>query len=1014
MPYRPAVAQGSLGEVERRIKASVYTPLAALAASAWVTPEPMPYGSRRDGRELQLSAGERWSEAVFDCAWFRFTGTVPDCAAGHEIVLLIDINGEGCVVDSEGRPLLGLTNVNSTFSRQYGEPGKRVVPFRAPAAGGEPVEIWVEAGANDLFGVRQGGGVLKEAVIALRHPQLYALQYDFEVLHGLMQMLPGASARAAALQEALVRAAAVLREFSDAEAASARAILAPTLAMRGGDPSLIISAVGHAHMDLAWLWPIRETIRKCGRTFATTLDLMERYPAYVFGASQPQQYDWVKQHYPELYAGIKHRVAEGRWEVQGAMWVEPDTNLPSGESLIRQILYGKRFFRGEFGRDPDCLWVPDVFGYSGALPQILAKSGVPYFMTQKLSWSLVTRHPYHTFWWEGIDGSKVLAHLPPEATYNSAANPGAVLAAEQNFAEKGVSDRCLMLFGIGDGGGGPGEEHLERLAREADLAGLCPVVQQPAKAFFDHIAADGERYPTWSGELYLERHQGTYTTQGRIKRFNRKLELALRELELAAAIAASFAGMAYPHARLERIWKEVLLYQFHDILPGSSIARVYDEATPRYEALLKETEALTASGDAALASRIDGSRAGRPVVVVNSLSWERSEWLRLAGSWVKAAVPPLGYAVVDAAARAGFDAPTVLAPADSMPAGDGARLENDKLRLLFNGDGSIRSCFDKEHGREVLAAGAAGNVLAIYRDVGDAWDIPMDYRDRAPQHLALEAAEPILDGPRAALSQTYRFGASVLRQEVVLFAGSRRVDFVTSVDWHETERMLRTSFPVDVKASEAICDIQFGSIRRPTHCNTPADLAKFEVCAHKWVDLSDRGYGVALLNDCKYGHHLRGNILDLNLLRSPGYPDPTADRGRHRFTYSLYPHAGDHVAGGVARAGYELNVPLRPLAGAPGIGPLPAAQSWLQPEASDIVIETVKAAEDGNGLIVRLYEAAGASTHIVLRCGFALAAAAATDLIEENPVPVEFAERELRLELRPFDILTLRLLPAAQ
>jgi len=1014
MPYRPAVAQGSLGEVERRIKASVYTPVAALAATAWVTPEPVPYDSRREGRELRLAPGQRWSEAVFDCAWFRFTGTVPDCASGQEIVLLIDVNGEGCVVDSEGRPLLGLTNVNSTFSRQHGEPGKRVVPFRAPAAGGESVEIWVEAGANDLFGVRQDSGVLKEAVIALRHPQLYALQYDFEVLHGLMQLLPKASARAAALREALSRAAAVLREFSDAEAASARAILAPALAMRGGDPSLIISAVGHAHMDLAWLWPIRETIRKCGRTFATTLDLMERYPDYVFGASQPQQYDWVKQHYPELYAGIKRRVAEGRWEVQGAMWVEPDTNLPGGESLIRQILYGKRFFREEFGRDPDCLWVPDVFGYSGALPQILAKSGVPYFMTQKLSWSLITRHPYHTFWWEGIDGSKVLAHLPPEATYNSAANPASVLAAEQHFAEKGVSDRCLMLFGIGDGGGGPGEEHLERLAREADLAGLCPVVQQPAKAFFDHIAAGGERYPTWSGELYLERHQGTYTTQGRIKRFNRKLELALRELELAASIAASFAGMAYPRARLERIWKEVLLYQFHDILPGSSITRVYDEATPRYEALLKETEALTASADALLSSRIDGSRAGRPVVVINSLSWERTEWLRLAGSWVKAAVPALGYAVVDAAARAGLDPPPGLMPGVSASASDSARLENDKLRILFNGDGSIRSCFDKEHGREVLAAGAAGNVLSIYRDTGDAWDIPMDYRDRAPERLALEAVEATLDGPRAALSQTYRFGDSVLRQDVVLFAGSRRVDFVTSVDWHETERMLRTSFPVDVKTSEATCDIQFGSIRRPTHCNTPADLAKFEVCAHKWVDLSDRGYGVALLNDCKYGHHLRGNILDLNLLRSPGYPDPTADRGRHRFTYSLYPHAGDHVEGGVARAGYELNVPLRPLAGAPGIGPLPAAQSWLRPGASDIVIETVKAAEDGNGLIVRLYEAAGASTRAVLHCGFALAAAEATDLIEENPVPVEIAGREVRLDLRPFDIVTLRLLPAAQ
>ena len=729
MPYRPAVAQGSLGEVERRIKASVYTPLAALAAAAWVTPEPVPYESRRQGRELLLSAGQRWSEAVFDCAWFLFTGTVPDCASGWDVVLLIDVNGEGCVVDSAGRPLLGLTNVNSTFSRQHGEPGKRVVPFRAPAAGGERVEIWVEAGANDLFGVRQDSGVLKEAVIALRHPQLYALQYDFEVLHGLMQLLPKASARAAALREALLRVAAVLREFSDAEAASARAILAPALAMRGGDPSLIISAVGHAHMDLAWLWPIRETIRKCGRTFATTLDLMERYPAYVFGASQPQQYDWVKQHYPELYAGIKRRVAEGRWEVQGAMWVEPDTNLPSGESLIRQILYGKRFFREEFGRDPDCLWVPDVFGYTGALPQILAKSGVPYFMTQKLSWSLITRHPYHTFWWEGIDGSKVLAHMPPEATYNSAANPGSVLATEQNFAEKGVSDRCLMLFGIGDGGGGPGEEHLERLAREADLAGLCPVVQQPAKAFFDHIAAGGERYPTWSGELYLERHQGTYTTQGRIKRFNRKLELALRELELAASIAASFAGMAYPRARLERIWKEVLLYQFHDILPGSSITRVYDEATPRYEALLKETATLTAAVDAALCSRFDGSRAQRPVAVVNSLSWERSEWLRLAGRWVKARVPALGYAVIDAISEPGARASFVPhgRPLASRKRHAADRLQRRWLDLLLFRQGARARGARRGGGRE-----CAGDLPRHGRRVGHPDGLPRP-RPRTPR-----------------------------------------------------------------------------------------------------------------------------------------------------------------------------------------------------------------------------------------------------------------------------------------
>jgi len=1004
MPDHHAVTDDALGEVERRIKAAVYTPIAPLAATAWVTPEPVPYASRREGREKRLRPGERWSEEVFDCAWFCFTGTVPPSAAGHDVVLLIDINGEGCVVDPEGRPTRGLTNVNSTFDRKHGEPGKRVVPFRAPAAGGESVEIWVEAGANDLFGQRQDNGKLREAFVALRHPQLYALQYDFEVLRELMQLLPATSARAVELTDALDRAAAALRAFNDAEAARARAILAPALALRSNAPGLTINAVGHAHMDLAWLWPIRETIRKCARTFATALALMERYPNYMFGASQPQQYDWVKRHYPELYARIKTRIAEGRWEVQGAMWVEPDANLTGGEALIRQILYGKRFYNDEFGKDPDCLWVPDTFGFSGALPQILAKSGVPYFMTQKLSWSLVTRHPYHTFWWAGIDGSKVLAHLPPEATYNSAAGPRSLLAAERNFREKGVSDRCLLLYGIGDGGGGPGEEHLERLAREADLAGLCPVVQEPARDFFRHIAADATRYPIWAGELYLERHQGTYTTQGRIKRYNRKLELALRDLELMAAMAALFAGTPYPHDNLEHIWKELLLYQFHDILPGSSITRVYDEATPRYEALLKETAALTSAADAALCGRIDGSRTARPVVVVNSLSWERREWLRLAGGWVEATVPPLGYAVIDAAVRASFVRPVV----------DKSRLENDRLRIVFNDDGSICSCFDKEHRREVLAPGAAGNVLAVYRDAGDAWDIPMDYRERPPERLVLEAVEAIEDGPLTGLRHTYRYGDSMLRQEVAVFAGSRRVDFVTSVDWHERERMLRTGFPVDIAASEATCDIQFGSIRRPTHCNTPADLAKFEVCAHQWVDLSDGDYGVALLNDCKYGHHLKGNILDLNLLRSPGYPDPTADRGQQHFTYSLYPHAGDHVSGGVARAGFELNVPLRPLTAAPRVGPLPATASWLAPEAANVVVASVKQAEDGSGLIVRLYEAAGAATRTVLHCGFPLTAAEATNLIEENPLPVEIAGRDLPLDLGPFEILTLRLLPTGQ
>ncbi|HEY4470851.1 MAG TPA: glycoside hydrolase family 38 C-terminal domain-containing protein [Stellaceae bacterium] len=1001
MPDSSVTTPRSLGDIEQAIKAAVYTPIAELRASVWVTPEPVPFADRQQGRKLALRPGQRWSKAAFDCAWFHFTGTAPAAAAGKEIVLLIDLSGEGCVVDEEGRPVLGLTSISSGFSRELGEPGKRVVPFRPAAAGGEAVDLWVEAGANDLFGVRRNNGVLQEAAIAIRNPELHALHYDFEVLHALLRQLPEDSGRAVQLRRALQKAGALLRNFTEEETAAARAVLRPELARRNKAAPLMVWAVGHAHMDLAWLWPIRETIRKCGRTFATALAMLEHYPDYIFGASQPQQYAWVKEHYPSLYQGIKQRVAEGRWEVQGAMWVESDINVPSGESLIRQILYGKRFFRDEFGKEPMCLWQPDVFGYSGSLPQLLVKSGVRHFMTQKLSWNWVTRHPHHTFLWQGIDGSAVLAHMPPEDTYNSSASPAALAKAAQHFIDKDVSDSCLMLFGIGDGGGGPGEEHLERLAREKDLDGLPPVVQRPAEEFFRHIEADSERYATWAGELYLERHQGTYTTQGRSKRYNRQLELALRELEFAAAVAAEVAGADYPHAALERIWKEVLLYQFHDILPGSSITRVYDEALARYAVLTREVAELTSAADAALCRRIGRTAAKRPAVIVNSLSWDRSEWLKLDGRWMKASVPSLGYAAIDATAETLFDAPKV---SESL-------LENEKLRLAFDRTGAITSCFDKEAGREALAPGTLGNVLAVYQDDGDAWDIPMNYRERAPQRPKLKSVEIVRDGPRVALCHTYRIGKSTLRQEVVLLAGSRRIDFVTSVDWHEAGKMLRTSFVPSVSAREAVCDIQFGSIRRPTHTNTPADWAKFEICAHKWIDLSDRGYGVALLNDSKYGHRVQGNVLDLNLLRSPGHPDPIADRGEHRFTYSLYPHAGDHVAGGVVRAGYELNMPLRVLDGAPADGPLAPSASWFRVDTPGIVIETVKQAEDGSGFIVRLYEAAGASSHTELRCGFAIAEAAETNLIEEDAVPLEVSGGGLPLDFRPFEIRTLRLKP---
>jgi len=999
MPHDYEKTRWQLDSALKRLGEAAYQPVAELKATAWLTPEPVPFEKRTSGKKRVIRIGKKWGN-LWDCAWFHFTGAVPPDAAGQKVVLLIDVSGEACVFDETGCPVLGLTTAASGYDFSLGRPGKRVVPLLQRAKGGEAVDLWADAGCNDLFGNYQGGGTLQQACVAVCHEEVRALYYDFEVLLELADHVPADSARRHQALAALHAAAASLSRYDDAEARRARALLAPELKKRNGDASLTASAIGHAHIDLGWLWPIRETFRKGARTFATALALMERYPDYVFGASQAQLYQWMKDLYPALYAKIRKRIAEGRWEAQGAMWVEADTNVPGGESLVRQVLHGKRFFRQEFGKEMRMLWLPDVFGYSGALPQILAKAGVPWFMTQKLSWSRFNRMPHHTFWWEGIDGSRVLAHMPPEDTYNSPASPRAFAKAEKDFNDKAVSDRVLVLFGIGDGGGGPGEEHVERLARERNLAGIAPVVQEPAERFFRHIARGADRYKTWTGELYLEFHRGTYTTQARNKRFNRKIEVALREAELASVLAADAGQETYPQAELDAIWKEMLLYQFHDILPGSSITRVYAESCARYAVLLGRTEALAAKARAAVARRIDTSGAEKPVVVANSLSWPRTEWVKADGTWLRVTVPPLGHAVADAA--------TPHLPAGTLKASE-QRLENDLLRVRFAADGSMISVLDKEQGREALAEGQAANRLAVYEDAGDAWDFPFGYDAKAPEHFRLVSAKARLDGPRSILRQTYAFGKSKLVQEVCLTSGSRRLDFATTVDWHETHKMLRTSFPVAVQAAEATCEIQFGSLRRPTHRNTTWDQAKFEVCAQKYVDLSQRDYGVALLNDCKHGHKLLGNVLDLNLLRSSTTPDPKADQGRHQFTYALYPHPGDHVAGGVIRAAYELNVPLVALAAEPHKGALPAEWSFLAVDADNVVVEAVKKAEDSDGVIVRLYEAAGAAATASLRVGLPLRSAALVDLMEEHPKRLPCSGQSVTLRFKPFEILSLRL-----
>jgi alpha-mannosidase len=979
----------------RRIERAIYTPINELHVEAWVTPEPVPYAERQAGQHTVLSIGESWGK-LWDCAWFHFTGTVPESAAGQAVALLIDLSGEAYIVDDEGCPVLGLTTVSSTFDFRLGRPGKRVVPLSERADGNEMIDLWADAGCNDLFGRYRDGGTLKEAHVALYNEEMFRLYYDFEVLYELLGQLPEEKARYQRILFALHNAANELVDYSAEEARRARALLAGELAKTGGTPSLKISAIGHAHIDLAWLWPLRETIRKGARSFATVLALMERYPDYIFGASQPQLYQWMKDLYPQLYKKIRAKVAEGRWETQGAMWIEPDTNLAGGEALVRQILYGKRFFREEFGTNPEMLWLPDVFGYTAALPQILKKAGVDYFLTIKLSWNTVNTFPHHTFFWQGIDGTRILAHMPPEGTYNSSAAPRAIMAAENTYADEAVSEHCALLFGIGDGGGGPGTEHLERLAREKNLDGLAPVVQEPMETFFRRLSQEANgQYKTWVGELYLEKHQGTYTTQARSKRYNRKVELALRELELVATLAHLATEYHYPAQELDAIWKEVLLYQFHDILPGSSITRVYDESLARYQQIREQIGHLNRQAQQALIQQEQGDA----VTAFNPLSWERREWVQVEDSWHHVTVPAMGYAIIDS--QQVVQHRTKLFASAEL-------LENDRLRIQFTPEGAISSILDKEQRREVLAPGELANRLALYHDEGDAWDFAIDYDERPPRYCKLTETTAHIDGPQAVVEQSYQFGQSTLRQRIVLLEGSRRIDFVTSVDWRERNKMLRTSFPVAVAALEATCDIQFGSIKRPTHRNTSWDMARYEVCAHKWVDLSQGDYGVALLNDCKYGHKVLENVLDLNLLRSPGYPDPQADRAHHEFTYALYPHAGNHIVGKVIQAGYELNVPVRVVAGRPNADVIVPGTAFARVDAENVIIETVKKAEEGDDIILRLYETTGASIRTTLTINAHVRAVWKTNLLEEVEEELPCGQTAVELALQPFEILTLR------
>ena len=972
----------------------------------------------------KVADGHRWGKP-WGTGWFRLRFEVPRAFKGETVSLLFDPEGE-CIVFRGGKPVQGLDRNRKDY-----------VAF-AKARGGERVELLVEAGANEAFG-RFDVRTMHQPQLAVLNPDVWEAWHDLRALADLIDPLPGDDTRRGQLVFGLNKAVDLFdytdlsRDSVRASARRVRKALEPLLAKPANASAQTMACMGHAHIDVAWLWPLRETVRKCARTFSTAVEYMDRYPEYVFCQSQPHLYEFTRDNYPSVYRRIKEKVKKGQWIPTGCMWVEADCNVTSGESLVRQTLFGTRFFRQEFGHEVACLWLPDVFGYSAALPQILQRSGIRYFLTQKISWCQFTTFPCHSFHWEGIDGTTVLTHFPPANTYNADLSAGQMRGAAARYREKDRAPVQAVPYGYGDGGGGPTKDMLERMRRYADLEGMPHLKPMTPREFFETLEGESQDLRTWVGELYLELHRATLTTQAANKKLNRRSELALRDAEMLSALNLATAGR-YRQKELNAAWKTVLLNQFHDIIPGSSITLVYQDSDRHYAEVLATVADVKATALAHYAKQVDTRGDGTPVLAFNSLSWERGDLvaakvpgLRKGTSYVavapdgaespvqlcgdglarwRAAVPSVGHAVFHI--RSGqAEAPSVQATEKGM--------ENERVRIRFDRQGRLRSVYDKRARREVVAPGAVANQLILFEDKPanwDAWDMDIYYNDKPLEAdgrlLSIEVKEA---GPVGAVVRVRRaISKSVVSHDIILTAGSPRIDFLTTIEWgDEKDVLLKAAFPVAIHADKARYEIQFGSVERPTHWNMPQDFGRFEVVGHKWVDLAEGDYGVALLNDAKYGHDIRGNTIRLSLLRAPKTPDPVADVHKtHTFTYSLLPHAGD-FKNGVVRAGYELNVPVTAEVVAASAGAAPAASSLLSITGDNVIIDTVKKAEDDEGVIVRLYEAHGCRGRRTLRTSLPVKKVIETDLMEREERRLPVRNGRVALDFKPFQIRTLKL-----
>lgn len=1013
--------------------------------AAHVHGEPITWEEASKLEYKPFNIGDEWG-ARWDTTWFKFNATVPADWAGEEVVALISLSfgdyhegfGREGIVWIDGKPI---TAVNRK---------REAVPLLEKANGGETIEFYVEAAANPSAQMFWGDGdllmpdyhgkplfQLKNAQLSTRDEQAYQLYMDFTSANSAMRLLPENQPRRGQLRRALNHACQILDLGNPDCIAPAREALKEVLAKQNGDTTHKITAVGHAHIDTAWVWPLRETVRKCARTFSTALRNMEKYPDFKFVCSQPVQYLWMKEYYPSIYEDIKAAVKRGQWEIVGSMWIEADCNITSGESLVRQLIHGKNFFQEEFGIETKDLWLPDVFGYAAALPQILRKSGVDWFLTQKISWSDTNKFPHHTFNWEGLDGTSIFTHFPPVDTYNCELQAEEINRSQVNFNDNDRATRALIPFGHGDGGGGPTSEQIERARRWENFEGLPQVEMGTVLDFFAKAKEDAVDPPVWKGELYLELHRGTLTSQAYTKMMNRRCELLLRDAEMLQVIAAQLgckelitedpatenvpvydvAGhisekTTVTDQALDRAWKILLLNQFHDIIPGSSIHWVYEDCKIDYPNVEKIALAVREAGMKKLAENVDTSAVENPVVVFNSLSHSREEIVELpSGDLQFVNAPSCGHTVVSASGSA---LPESISPVSASASDGSIELNNGLVKLNINQDGLITSFYDLENEREVILEGEVGNLFQIHKDYPNrwnAWDVDFFYKESVENLTENGTVELVSQSDlRAVVRITRTFSKSKVSQDVIINAGSRRVDFQTEVDWQESDRLLKVAFPVDVASYRASYEIQYGHVERSTHDNTSWDVAKFEVPAHKWADLSESDYGVSLLNNCKYAYDIDGSVMRLTLLKAANAPDPVADKGTHHFTYSLFPHAGSLQEGGVIEEAYALNVPLITQETDQHTGSLGAEKSYFAVDRPGVFIEAVKKAEKSDDVIMRFYEGYQSRGNVRVSANLSDSAQISeVDMLERNPVPLESNNGSTEMKIKPFEIKTIQI-----